>query len=86
MIYQFFLSKLNAHNMLDTYIYHHRPPNRFGVGYTVFRVTKEMRKAYRFWASKAMVSLKMVEPLLRHAGRIGDTFVYLTYYVHLYGM
>jgi hypothetical protein len=33
-----------------------------------------------------MVSLKMVQHLLRHAGRIGDTFVYLTYYVHLDGM
>ena len=33
-----------------------------------------------------MVSLKMVQTLLRHARGIGDTFVYLTYDVHLDGI
>jgi len=33
------LFQLNAHNMLNTYIYHQLPPTCFGVGYTIFRET-----------------------------------------------
>jgi hypothetical protein len=35
----FFLFQLNAHNMLNTYIYHLLPPTCFGVCYTFFRET-----------------------------------------------
>jgi len=33
----FFLLQLNAHNMLNTYIYHQLHPTCFGVCYTIFR-------------------------------------------------
>jgi hypothetical protein len=33
----FFLFQLNAHNLLNTYIYHQLPPTCFGVCYTIFR-------------------------------------------------
>jgi len=35
----FFLFRLDAHNMLNTYIYHNLPLPYFGVCYTVFRET-----------------------------------------------
>jgi hypothetical protein len=31
------LFQLHAHNMLNTYIYHHLPPTYFGVCYTIFK-------------------------------------------------
>ena len=36
---QFFLSQQNAHNMLNTHIYHQLPPKCFGDCYTIFRKT-----------------------------------------------
>ena len=33
------LFQLNAHNMVNTYIYHQLPPTCFGVCYTIFRET-----------------------------------------------
>ena len=40
VIVNFFLSfQLNAHNVLNTYIYHLLPPTCFGVSYTIFRQT-----------------------------------------------
>ena len=35
----FFLFQLNAHNTLNTYIYHQLPPTCFAVCYTIFRDT-----------------------------------------------
>jgi hypothetical protein len=35
----FFLFQLNAHNMLNTYIYHQIPPSCFSVCYTIFSET-----------------------------------------------
>ena len=39
VVNSFFLFQLNAHNMLNTYIYQILPPTRFGVCYTIFRET-----------------------------------------------
>jgi len=36
-IIHFFLFQLNAHVMLNTYIYYQLPPTCFGVCYTIFR-------------------------------------------------
>ena len=44
------LFQLNAHNMVNTYIYHQLPPTRFGVFYTIFRETIALlaQKLYAF--------------------------------------
>ena len=39
LLNSFFLSQLNAHYMLKTYIYHLLPPICFGVCYTIFSET-----------------------------------------------
>jgi len=39
IVRHFFLFRLNAHNILNTYIYQHLPPTCFGVCYTIFRET-----------------------------------------------
>jgi len=38
-INQSFLFHLNAHNMLNTHIYHQLPPTCFGVCYIIFKET-----------------------------------------------
>jgi hypothetical protein len=66
----FFFPQPNAHNMLNTYIYRQLPPTCFGVCYTIFRETTALlyAKAYSFWESNAMVSLKMVWQTPKHVG------------------
>ena len=39
VVNHFFVFQLNAHNILNTYIYYQLPPTCFGVCYTIFRET-----------------------------------------------
>ena len=57
----FFLFQLNAHNGLNTGIYHHLPPTCFGLCYTTFRETTALlaQKIYAF----CNVSIKYTIPV-----------------------
>ena len=68
VVSHFFLFRINAHNILNTYIYHQSPPTCFGVCYTIFRDTIE------FLAQKLLYAFFKKIYILN---------TYLTYYVHL---
>ena len=56
----FFLSHLNAHLMLNTYIYHLLPPTCFDVCYTIFRDTVVLFAQELYVAPDTLIKKKAI--------------------------
>jgi len=80
----FFLFQLNAHTMLNTYIYHQLPPTCFGICYSIVSGTIALL-AQKLCAFCTVVILRNIYPIFFYfAMLIQCLYIYIYIYIYIY--